>query len=257
VLIDWFTVGAQVINFVVLVFLLQHFLYKPILKAIAVREKKISDELSDAAAMKEAALKDKTDFETKNRDFDRDRAALLTKAQDDAGAEKARLLSEARQAADALAAQRDLALKNDQKNQFEEIGRRTRSEVFAVARKALADLAGVALEDAMVGAFSVKLKALAPKDKEQMDKAFQDSNWQASVRTATDLAPNNRDALVSAVEASFGRDLKLEFQTTPEILAGIELSAGGQKVSWSLDEYLSVMEKSIELRQTASAEHGA
>ena len=37
-LIDWFTVGAQALNFVILVWLLKHFLYKPILNAIDVRE---------------------------------------------------------------------------------------------------------------------------------------------------------------------------------------------------------------------------
>ena len=41
-LIDWFTVGAQGINFVILVWLLKHFLYKPILGAIDAREKHIA-----------------------------------------------------------------------------------------------------------------------------------------------------------------------------------------------------------------------
>jgi len=37
-LIDWFTVVAQVINFLILVWLMKRFLYKPILNAIAARE---------------------------------------------------------------------------------------------------------------------------------------------------------------------------------------------------------------------------
>ena len=41
-LIDWFTVGAQVLNFLILVWLLKHFLYKPILNAIDAREKRIA-----------------------------------------------------------------------------------------------------------------------------------------------------------------------------------------------------------------------
>jgi large-conductance mechanosensitive channel len=40
VLIDWFTVVAQVINFLILVWLLKHFLYQPILDAIDAREKR-------------------------------------------------------------------------------------------------------------------------------------------------------------------------------------------------------------------------
>jgi len=44
-LIDWFTVGAQIVNFLILVWLLQHFLYKPILNAIDAREKRIAANL--------------------------------------------------------------------------------------------------------------------------------------------------------------------------------------------------------------------
>ncbi len=108
----------------------------------------------------------------------------------------------------------------------------------------------------MVEAFTVKLKALAPKDKELMAKALEDSNRQAFVRTAADWPSKTRDALAAAIEASFGADLKLTFQTAPEILGGVEFSAGGQKVSWSLDGYLSDLEQSIEQRQTAGTDHG-
>jgi F-type H+-transporting ATPase subunit b len=43
-LIDWFTVAAQIVNFLILVWLLKHFLYKPILDAIDAREKRIAAE---------------------------------------------------------------------------------------------------------------------------------------------------------------------------------------------------------------------
>ena len=54
-LIDWFTVGAQALNFVVLVWLMKRFLYKPILDAIDAREKRIAAELADADAKKAEA----------------------------------------------------------------------------------------------------------------------------------------------------------------------------------------------------------
>ena len=47
-LIDWFTVGAQALNFLILVWLMKRFLYKPILRAIDEREKRIASELADA-----------------------------------------------------------------------------------------------------------------------------------------------------------------------------------------------------------------
>ena len=43
-LIDGFTVGAQVLNFLILVWLMKRFLYQPILDAIDAREQRIAAE---------------------------------------------------------------------------------------------------------------------------------------------------------------------------------------------------------------------
>ena len=105
-LIDWFTVSAQVVNFLILVWLLKHFLYRPILNAIDAREKRIATELADADAKKAEAIKERDEFQHKNEEFDRQRAALLSQATDEAKVERQRLFDEARQAADALSAKR-------------------------------------------------------------------------------------------------------------------------------------------------------
>src|SRR6185503_2040773 len=101
-LIDWFTVSAQVVNFLILVWLLKRFLYKPILNAIDAREKRIAAELADADTKKADAKKERDEFLHKNEEFDQQRAALLNKATADANTERQRLLDEARNAADAL-----------------------------------------------------------------------------------------------------------------------------------------------------------
>src|SRR5471032_1550742 len=115
-LIDWFTVGAQALNFVVLVWLLKRFLYQPILDAIDAREKRIASELADADAKKAEAQKERDVFQHKNEEFDQQRAAVLSKATDEAKAERSRLIDEARRAADALSARRRETLRIDAHN---------------------------------------------------------------------------------------------------------------------------------------------
>ena len=115
-LIDWFTVGAQALNFIVLVWLLKRFLYKPILNAIDAREKRIATELADADAKKAEAQRERDEFQHKNEAFDQQRAALLSKATQEANAERQRLLGEAREAADALSAKRQETLSNEVRN---------------------------------------------------------------------------------------------------------------------------------------------
>jgi F-type H+-transporting ATPase subunit b len=112
VLIDWFTVAAQLINFLILVWLLKRFLYRPILDAIDAREARIAAELADADTKKAEARKERDDFQHKNAAFEQQRAALLSQARDEAKAERQRLLDEARQAADILSAQRIQTLQN-------------------------------------------------------------------------------------------------------------------------------------------------
>ena len=74
-LIDWFTVGAQALNFIILVWLLKRFLYKPILNAIDAREKLIAAKLADADAKEAGAQKERDEFQHKNEAFDKQRAA--------------------------------------------------------------------------------------------------------------------------------------------------------------------------------------
>src|SRR5271166_229437 len=105
-LIDWFTIAAQALNFLILVWLLKRFLYKPILRAIDAREKRIAAELADADAKKAEAQKERDEFHQQ-------RAALLSKATEEAKAEGQRLLEDARKAADALSAKRQETLRND------------------------------------------------------------------------------------------------------------------------------------------------
>src|SRR5476649_2079368 len=101
-LIDWFTVGAQALNFLILVWLLKRFLYRPVRGAIDAREKRIAAELADADARKAEAQRERDDFQGKNKAFDEQRAALLAQARGEAGAERGRLLDGARNEAQAL-----------------------------------------------------------------------------------------------------------------------------------------------------------
>src|SRR5271165_1037504 len=124
-LIDWFTVGAQALNFIILVWLLKRFLYKPILNAVDAREQRIAAERADADAKKAEAQKERDEFQHKNEEFDQQRAALFSKATEETKTERQRLLDEARKAADSLRAKLHESLRNEQRNLSQEIIRWT------------------------------------------------------------------------------------------------------------------------------------
>jgi len=245
-LIDWFTVGAQALNFLILVWLMKRFLYKPILHAIDEREKRIAAELADADAKEAKAQKERDEFQHKNEEFDQQRATLLNKATDEAQAERQRLLNEARKAADALSAKRQETLRSEEHNLHQAISRRTQQEVFAIARKALTDLATTSLEERLVEVFTRRLREMDGQAKAGLGEALKTASEPAFVRSAFDLPAEQHEAIQNALNETFSAEIHVRFETAPDLISGIELTTNGQRVAWSIADYLASLEKGVD-----------
>jgi F-type H+-transporting ATPase subunit b len=226
---------------------MKRFLYQPILHAIDEREKRIAAELSDADAKKAEAQKERDEFQNKNEEFDQQRAELLSKATIDAKAERQRLLDEARQAADALSAKRQETLKNDAHLLNQAISRRTQQEVFAIARKALTDLATTSLEERLGEVFTRRLREMDGQAKEGLAEALKTAIEPSLVRSAFDLPAEQRAVIQNALNETFSAEVHIRFETAPDLISGIEFTtANGQKVAWSIADYLVSLEKGVD-----------
>jgi len=255
-LIDWFTVAAQVVNFLILVWLLKRFLYRPILNAIDAREKRIAGELADADAKRVEAQKERDEFQHKNEVFEQQRAELLSQATAEASAERQRLIGEARQAADDLSAKRQETLRNDARNLNQAIRLRTQQEVFAIARKALNDLAATSLEERIGEVFIRRLLEMDAQMKADLTAILNGTSNPVLVRSAFDLPAAQRSAIQNALNETFSADIRVTFETAPDIIGGIELIANGHKVAWSVAEYLVSLEKGVDELLTGKGEPG-
>jgi F-type H+-transporting ATPase subunit b len=244
-LIDWFTVAAQVLNFIILVWLMKRVLYKPIMAAIEAREDLVAKELADAAAKKSAADQAVKEFTSRNEDFDRDRAALLAKATEEAKTESARLLEAARAAADALQSKRRDALQREAEDFGEALGRRAQQAFFTLARRALQDLANVGFEEQVIALFCERLRAMNKEDKNKLSTAIRASSEPVSIRTAFALPLNLQNTVQSVIDDTFQRPIGLQFEVAPELVSGIELMAQGQRVGWSIADYLAALQGAL------------
>ena len=250
--INWFTVIAQVINFLILVWLLRRFLYKPVLNAIDEREKKIASQLKDAEAKETKAKKEQTEFARKNETFDKEKKELMDKAIVETNKERQKLLEAARNESTALRSKLDKSLKDMQENLNRDISQKTLQEVFAIARKALADLASLSLEEQSANIFIKRINDLKKEEKKQFVEAFKKgSNLPAGrqgsilVQSAFDLPEKQQAEIKSAVNEVLGTKTQFQFKTAPEIISGIELTSNGYKLAWSISEYLNSLQKNI------------
>lgn len=244
-LIDWFTVAAQAANFLILVWLLKRFLYRPVLAAIATREKLIADQLQDAAAKKIEAQAEQADFKRKNDEFDRQRTAMLGQAVESVKTERQKMLDAARSDAEALRTKLQDSVRSDRENLNRAIVDRARQEVFAITRKALADLSSTSLETSLGEMFVRRLRALAGPMKHNLIDALQTSSAPACVRSSFDLSPDQKNAIQSFLDEMSPPGIPIQFEVAPGLICGIELIANGQKIAWNITDYLASLEKQV------------
>lgn len=243
-LIDYFTIVAQLVNFLILVWLLKRFLYKPILDAVSDRENRIAEQLTQAEATRSSAIKERDDFQKKNAAFDRKQKEMQLHLSDDLKSKRKELMEQARKEYDSFRDKLHESLRYEKETLNQEEVRKIQQEVYSIAGKALNDLASASLEEQIVRAFIQRLKAIDEKEKKSFLSAFQSSGQPVLVRTAFELSSSRRDEIEAAVKGLAGGNPSFLYENRPEQLAGIELSAGGYKIAWSIADYLSALQRS-------------
>ncbi len=244
-LIDWFTVGAQAINFIILVWLMKRFLFKPILSAVETRENRIAAELKDAKSKQHEAKVERDEFQKKNDDFEKQRIDLLAKATADASKERERLTTDARKEADDLSEKRRGLLQKEAEDLNEALGARVKDEVFAITRKVLADLADDDLESKICKVFIRRLSEMDADSKMQLDAALKSASEPAIVKSTFHIPKDQCTEIENAFHAEFSTKVSIKFETTPDLISGIEFTVNGQKLAWSIAGYFASLEKSI------------
>lgn len=244
-LIDWFTVIAQIINFLVLVLLLRRFLYRPILNMMAERERKIAERLEQAEKQRETAVAEIETYRQKNADFDQEREAMMREAQTKVTEQRQAWLDQARSDINETRTRWQKALAEEKESFLQTVRLEAGQQTYRVIRHALADLADAELEAQIVAVFLSRLASLPAKDARPIREALEGETAVLSLNSGFDLDDAQQKALRQGIADQFGSKHTLQFQTTPDLICGLELVAPGHKVAWSLASYLDELEEAL------------
>jgi F-type H+-transporting ATPase subunit b len=236
-LIDWFTVGAQILNFIILVWLLRRFLYRPILAAIDARDKAIAKQVSDAAEKMAAAEKQLSAVNDKLSAFQAERAKKQAALDQDIKDAREKGFALLEKDSDTARRQHAESIRSADAELGAKVSSLVAGEVFELARKALAQLANTALESQMVGAFLLQLKNLDQEHRSMLSDALV-SQGKALVRSAFVLGQDDQKALQASIDQLAGRTIAIQFEVSPDDVCGIDLSCNGQRAEWTIGAYL-------------------
>ena len=161
-LINWFTVAAQIVNFLILAALLKRFLYGPIVRAMAAREERIASEMAVAAQKRREAEQEEAAITLKMQEIQAQRREMLAQAEREVETYKAKLFDQARQDVAQIQQKWAESLKPEKDTFFKNLRQRLVQEIFAISRRALGEMADQDLEQRLFTVLLDRLQANGP-----------------------------------------------------------------------------------------------
>lgn len=240
--IDWITVSAQIINFLVLVWLLKRFLYKPVIGAMERREQRIAERLDQAQQKQKDADQRAQRYQRKTDELEQRRESLLEEARGEAQKERDKLLEDAREAATEARRKWMRQVEEERRSFMDQLEQRTADAIQSVAAKALGDLGGCELEEAMVNRLLEQLDSIDSADAE----ALAGDDGVVEVVSAGELEPGTRSRVTRAIHSHFGKALDVRYSTAPDLLCGVTISSRGRRLGWNLSDYLDGLRESMD-----------
>lgn len=237
-LINWLTVSAQLFNFLLLVWLLNKFLFKPVLVAIEIRDKKLASKWQDAEQEKQKAQELGTALQKEKDELANKKASLFSELTEEGNAERKKRMDAIRLEATDLRARLKESIQKEEQELHDAIVQKVEQEVFLTSKKVLHDLANASIETSMIDQFIHRLSSLNTSDKTALISACTSQEFPTKIITCFQLLPQERTKVEKALQDVLGMDIQVTYETSKEGICGIELITNKYKVRWRILDYL-------------------
>ena len=245
-LIDWFTVIAQIINFLILLALLNRFLYKPILKTIDKRQDQMQARWDATAEAQKEAEAEAEKHHQARQELDQQREQILAQAKAEAEANRHEELQQARADIAEKRQQWQTALENEQQTVVADLQEEFGRQVVAIVRQILQDLAHADLEQQVINAFQQKLQHLDDETRRSIAAALDRQEQPITVQTGFSLPPASQDALRQSLQdGNLVNGQAIEFNVSSDLIIGIRLHNDAYDLAWNAEDYLQDLERAV------------
>jgi F-type H+-transporting ATPase subunit b len=244
-LLDSFTIIAQIINFLILIYLLKRFLFHRIIKIMDDREKQITDRMQDAETVKEKAQKELDEQQRIRKELQEKWNEMLTQAKKDAQKKREELVKDARSKIDEEQKNWREAILKQRTAFLRDLRHLSCEQVCQMGRKVLADLADEKLENQLIENFLIQLGKLSKEEKQDFIRFIDKDERKIWVDSSFQLTGKKESEIRKILEKIIGDKVEINFKVSPKLICGIETRTEGKKISWNIENYLDGLEEQL------------
>jgi F-type H+-transporting ATPase subunit b len=260
VLFNWFTFFAQIVNFLILVYLLWRFLYRPINKVMDDRQRQLQARWNEAGEQQEKAQEEAKAYRQQKAELESQRESLIAQAKAEAEETRQQLRQSAREEIQQRREQWQEALRQEQTSFYARSRQKLREETMEISRRVLQDLANADLEEQAIRLFLERLQQKGNSNHSDWSALYNNQNQDVVVWSGFQLSPAQREQIVAHFEQQhLARADSIHFETNPDLIFGIEARFGDRELGWNVDSYLQDLDRTFselfETPETVSAEN--
>jgi len=221
--IDWWTLALQAVNFLVLVWLLWRFLYRPVREVIAKRKALAEQAFAEADARMAEADTKQQHFEEARVQLAQERQEMLKTLHTELETERAKVLEAARAEAQKMIEAARASIAGEREATLAEIQTQVEELAGELAAGLLRNVDAAALNDIFLAQLEGKLKALPADELKRLEADLAKNSARIAVVTATPMAKEEQKRCTERLEATLGHAVSAQFTADPEILGGAEV----------------------------------
>lgn len=224
---DWTTFTLEIINFLILVWILQRFLYRPILDVIAKRRAGIEKTLADARHIESEASELKQQNERRLAQWGEEKEAAQSRLLEELAAQREHKMA-ALETSIAEERERRRVLEERRQRDFQrDLEEQGIAQGAAFSAKFLARTATPELEARLYALLLEDLRSLRAEDRTALvNAAAAAAKLKISVQSAYAFDPGKRAELARVLAEVVGKTLPVEYLENPELVAGFLVSIG-------------------------------
>lgn len=236
-LIDWFTVVAQLVNFVILLVVLKFLLYDRILEAMEKRRQSFAEREETTERLQREAEEEARRLEGDRKEIEAHWEDMIEEARREASDRRHELMEEARSDVELQERRWQDSIRSNRDRLLTELERSTGTQAIEIARRALQNLADADLEAEVARAFANRLEEAEADD--ELVEALRDGDEPLTVCTSFELDERIRKPIRDALHDLAGDfEREIDWERDPDLVAGIVIRVGSRRIGWTIDQYL-------------------
>jgi F-type H+-transporting ATPase subunit b len=224
--LNWSTFVLEILNFLVLVWILKHFLYQPVLNLIERRRATIDDQLSEAKQLHADADTLKQQYEHRLVDWEQERQKAMKGLMGELEENRLHALDELKAELAREEEKLRVARSRQDKQAMREIEQRALQQGAGFASRLLAEAAGPELESRLFDLLLDDLSALSAHQISVLNNEWGESPERILVTSAYPLAEDKRHRLEVVLTRITGLSAPVHYEVDAKLLAGLNIKIG-------------------------------